>query len=436
MKRINKMKLLLSDLKESRLFRLLKGSNKKEYSPWTHLSPHELPIPSIDQPLVEEYTTYPVYPGSIPMTENTCPSNCLSCVCDQFNANRQLYTISETSEYSNILSMVSCHGSSSIISSDSLHSIHSFCNTPITIALNEPIGSDSMYGRMLSSIVVNDQKDKSHPTPVYNSNENGPINDECQIKNVNPTTANKENNRNYHGLPSFKFIPMYEWSNYEPILESPLVTDAHSEDECKEIFFHLVKSAHDSKITQNAYSPLALNLVFDDHGNINNLVYTTKKESHNFMKLAGPSIQYIPPELSRSSIYYQEMSDVWTLGITLYRMLVGKYPFDTLASDEQLFKSMLRLNIQIPTSLSEDARDLIKRALSPMESRASLDLILYHPWLKPYNHGLSLKSDGIRQPSTHITDKPPTCFDSFKKLTHSIFCHASYAKEGLMTYIT
>lgn len=99
-----------------------------------------------------------------------------------------------------------------------------------------------------------------------------------------------------------------------------------------------------------------------------------------FFKYRTP--QYIPPELSMCGTYNHEMADVWALGISLYRMLVGNYPFSTTGSHKELFKKMLHSDFRIPHSLSEDAKDLLRRMLAPESARASLDLILFHPWIR------------------------------------------------------
>lgn len=62
--------------------------------------------------------------------------------------------------------------------------------------------------------------------------------------------------------------------------------------------------------------------------------------------------QYVPPELSVQTEYHSELADIWVLGVFLYRMLVGKYPFSA-ANDQQLFKKMLHGNFSIPNELSE-----------------------------------------------------------------------------------
>lgn len=47
----------------------------------------------------------------------------------------------------------------------------------------------------------------------------------------------------------------------------------------------------------------------------------------------------------------QSLVDVWILGVSLYRMLVGKFPFSA-ANDRQLFKQMLHAGFSIPQGLS------------------------------------------------------------------------------------
>lgn len=44
--------------------------------------------------------------------------------------------------------------------------------------------------------------------------------------------------------------------------------------------------------------------------------------------------------------------DVWVLGISLYRMLVGKYPFSA-NNDRRLFNKMQQGDFSIPQELSD-----------------------------------------------------------------------------------
>lgn len=62
--------------------------------------------------------------------------------------------------------------------------------------------------------------------------------------------------------------------------------------------------------------------------------------------------QYIPPELSLHSTYHGDLVDVWVLGISLYRMLVGKYPFSA-KNDRRLFNKMQQADFSIPQELTD-----------------------------------------------------------------------------------
>lgn len=123
--------------------------------------------------------------------------------------------------------------------------------------------------------------------------------------------------------------------------------------------------------------------------------------------------QYVPPELSINIEYNSDLADIWVLGIFLYRMLVGKYPFSA-ENDQQLFKKMLRGNFSIPPELSEDAKDLLRRMLAPDMTRASLDLVIYHPWIKSYRpllldqyHTTSKATSSLTPKNEYFTNTTP-----------------------------
>jgi serine/threonine protein kinase len=46
------------------------------------------------------------------------------------------------------------------------------------------------------------------------------------------------------------------------------------------------------------------------------------------------------------------MVDIWVLGVHLYRMLIGSFPF-VAENDQQMFKKMIHSNFTLPTNLSE-----------------------------------------------------------------------------------
>eukprot|EP01135_Chromosphaera_perkinsii_P003591 Nk52_evm49s248 gene=Nk52_evmTU49s248 len=91
---------------------------------------------------------------------------------------------------------------------------------------------------------------------------------------------------------------------------------------------------------------------------------------------------YISPEILSGSPYSGTSSDVWALGVILFTLLVGKYPF--LDSDpEKLFSKIKRGSFSIPRHMSPEAADLVSKILVVDSSRRlCLNDILKHPFLE------------------------------------------------------
>lgn len=90
---------------------------------------------------------------------------------------------------------------------------------------------------------------------------------------------------------------------------------------------------------------------------------------------------YVSPEILQASGGYSgKAADVWSLGVMLYTMLVGRYPFhDTEPS--VLFSKIRRGHFTIPDTISSKAKCLIRSMMrrEPTE-RLSAREILEHPW--------------------------------------------------------
>ena len=90
---------------------------------------------------------------------------------------------------------------------------------------------------------------------------------------------------------------------------------------------------------------------------------------------------YVSPEILQASGGYSgKAADVWSLGVMLYTMLVGRYPFhDTEPS--VLFTKIRRGHFTIPDTISSKAKCLIRSMMrrEPTE-RLSAREILEHPW--------------------------------------------------------
>ena len=88
-----------------------------------------------------------------------------------------------------------------------------------------------------------------------------------------------------------------------------------------------------------------------------------------------------PEILNSRHSYSGKAADVWSLGVVLYTMLVGRYPFQDV-EPAALFSKIRRGVFTIPESLSARARSLVYCMLRkvPVERMAATDILL-HPWL-------------------------------------------------------
>ncbi|KAL6432175.1 hypothetical protein ACFW04_006697 [Cataglyphis niger] len=91
---------------------------------------------------------------------------------------------------------------------------------------------------------------------------------------------------------------------------------------------------------------------------------------------------YVAPEVLRSGRAYSgKAADIWSLGVLLYTMLVGRYPFND-AEHASLFAKISRGQFAVPEGLSPRAKCLIRSLLrkEPSERPYAEDVPL-HPWL-------------------------------------------------------
>ncbi|RMZ76556.1 hypothetical protein DV737_g4753, partial [Chaetothyriales sp. CBS 132003] len=95
------------------------------------------------------------------------------------------------------------------------------------------------------------------------------------------------------------------------------------------------------------------------------------------------TLDYLPPEMLKPGSmdnFYNEKVDLWSLGVLTYEFLVGEAPFEDTPVMTQ--RRIARGDMSIPTFVSAEARDLIKRllVLDP-DKRIPLEEVQKHPWI-------------------------------------------------------
>jgi len=71
---------------------------------------------------------------------------------------------------------------------------------------------------------------------------------------------------------------------------------------------------------------------------------------------------YMAPEIVRRRPYYGKPTDVWSLGILLYALVCGKFPFKG-HRNKQLFRKITQGNLYIPDHIDALLASLLKSIL-------------------------------------------------------------------------
>lgn len=137
------------------------------------------------------------------------------------------------------------------------------------------------------------------------------------------------------------------------------------EDKARKFFQQIVcavEYCHRHKIVHRDLKPE--NLLLDEQLNVKiaDFGLSNIMTDGNFLKTSCGSPNYAAPEVISGKLYAGPEVDVWSCGVILYVLLVGRLPFD----DEYipaLFKKIASGNFYVPSYLSAGAVRLIKRML-------------------------------------------------------------------------
>lgn len=167
------------------------------------------------------------------------------------------------------------------------------------------------------------------------------------------------------------------------------------------------------------------NILFDSHGHIRlvDFGFLTDLDCNSaLLRTACGSPAFSAPEVMRRE-EYNTQADIWSFGVVMYVTLVGHLPFQ----EANIMKYMQRIicdEIEIPSNLSDDARDLLHRLLDKnWQTRITIDDILLHPWIcrRPtFNKLMSLSTsrEKLHEQALNDGDYSPYPTDSVAFKTH------------------
>ena len=90
---------------------------------------------------------------------------------------------------------------------------------------------------------------------------------------------------------------------------------------------------------------------------------------------------YVASEMLFPNMYLGKAADIWSVGIILYYLLVGRYPFFDV-NPRALFFKIRCGHYLIPNHVSHLVRSLVSSLLSyDPQQRPRAKTILEHPWM-------------------------------------------------------
>ncbi|XP_057318663.1 probable myosin light chain kinase DDB_G0279831 [Microplitis mediator] len=196
------------------------------------------------------------------------------------------------------------------------------------------------------------------------------------------------------------------------VLELP--TDKPLDEETARIHFRDVvlgvEYLHYQKIVHRDIKPS--NLLVDSEGRVKIAdlgVSAELRASGELLSGSAGTPAFAAPETTVPGAQYSgTLCDVWSMGVTLYTLVIGRVPWDGSGSIIGVQAAVRTEPLRFPDSpvLTDDLRDLIIRMLTKDPAmRASLQEIKTHRWLTNYGkEPLPSEADNCRLPVT-VTDE-------------------------------
>jgi len=113
------------------------------------------------------------------------------------------------------------------------------------------------------------------------------------------------------------------------------------------------------------------------------------------LKIFCGTPSYIAPEII-SGQPYSLPADIWAIGVLLYVMLSGRFPFKA-SSQRELYRRIVRSSLQVPPELSPQAQHIVQQCLKKDDEQRPSAIALAHD---PYYASVERIDERIRASTT------------------------------------
>ena len=160
-----------------------------------------------------------------------------------------------------------------------------------------------------------------------------------------------------------------------------------NEKVCKKIFYQIVKAILYCQNKNICHRDIKLENILIINNNVIKLIdfgFAIKCNRNEYQEFFCGTLYYMPPEIVNKQKYIPFYSDIWSLGVLLYTMLFGNFPFRA-NSEEKLFELISEGKVIFPNYV--DVSDEVKKLLLKIiviepRKRMSLEDIINDPWFE------------------------------------------------------
>ena len=160
-----------------------------------------------------------------------------------------------------------------------------------------------------------------------------------------------------------------------------------TESRCKKLFYQIVKAIAYCQSKNICHRDIKLENILVQKNDIIKIIdfgFAIKCDKNQSQRLLCGTLCYMPPEIVNREEYNPFYSDIWSLGVLLYAMLFGIFPFRG-NNDEIIMDLINENNLIFPENegiiVSEDVKNLLKRIfVTDPCKRLKPDEILEHRW--------------------------------------------------------
>ena len=159
------------------------------------------------------------------------------------------------------------------------------------------------------------------------------------------------------------------------------------ENICKDIFQQIVKAILYCHKKNICHRDIKLENILILNNNVIKLIdfgFAVKCKRNEYQEFFCGTLYYMPPEIVNKQKYIPFYSDIWSLGILLYTMLFGTFPFES-KKESELFALINKAKLNFPNDIevSGEVKNLLfKIIVIKPNKRSSLEDILNDPWIK------------------------------------------------------